>query len=128
MEGNWVMIMEKLNDGVHNCEGCSLYPCSTSPSIEGGEICDGCRVNCCSPASVILLPCEVSSGKYKIAFTVKGTEGVGGLLATKRYGECYAHSEDGKCSIYPIRPIVCRVAMCRKIAEAKGFEKVVFIP
>lgn len=103
--------MERLNDGVHYCSRCNLFPCSTQPFIRDSHACPECPVkqHCCYMPLVPLLPCELESGKIK-------TED--GRIAFGSEGWCYAFdTKQRKCGIEEIKPIACRVASCRWIRE-----------
>lgn len=101
--------MHKLKDGIHNCEGCNVYPCSFQEEVSVG-ICKDCPVPCCRAVLVVLLPCE--EGKYK--------NGPLGVLKMNDDGWCYYFDKNNRtCTIYKNRPIVCRIASCRFIREGK---------
>ncbi len=39
-------IMEKIDDGIHHCEGCKFYPCTIQEIVERKDICGKCPVPC----------------------------------------------------------------------------------
>lgn len=114
--------MLKLNDGVHNCSTCELYPCTSRDFLEDKGTCKECGGICCRHFPLIpLLPCEQKSERIlKGEFSVKFFKN----------GNCFAFIEGIGCKISDIKPIACRIDVCRKLSEAlceKGI-KVEFIP
>ena len=52
--------MHKLNDGVHNCKTCNLFPCTSQPEVNENEICKSCPIpsRCCNSPLLPIMPCE----------------------------------------------------------------------
>lgn len=102
--------MDKLEDEIHHCNGCGLYPCSFQEEVSKNDICKDCPTPCCRAVLVALLPCEEE----------KLENGSLGSLKMNDDGWCYYFDKNnGRCIIYQKRPIVCRVASCRFIIEGK---------
>lgn len=101
--------MEKLNDGIHHCDGCELFPCSAQEEVSIIDICGACPVPCCRMVLVPLVPCEDRSYENRDV----------GSLKMGNDGWCQYFKEEIGCTIYNVRPIACRVASCRFIREGK---------
>lgn len=101
--------MEKLKDAIHHCEECDIFPCSTQEEIERLDICGQCPVPCCYKVLVALTPCEDNMYKHKDV----------GALKMGDDGWCGYYDDNVGCTIYDIRPVICRVASCRFVREGK---------
>lgn len=91
--------MHKLNDEIHHCDTCNFYPCSTQEEVIS-PLCSECPIPCCYHQLIPLAPCEEEhfvKDKY------------GGLKCVE--GDCHYLTPKG-CSIFEIRPIICRIASC----------------
>lgn len=101
--------MEKLDDGIHHCDGCELFPCSTQEEVSRTDICGECPVPCCRMVLVALVPCEENKYENKDI----------GSLKMGDDGWCRYFKDGIGCTIYNIRPIICRIASCRFVREGK---------
>mgnify|MGYP003394287999 CR=1 FL=1 len=100
--------MNKLEDEMHHCNECDLYPCSLQEEVSKNDICKDCPTPCCRGVLVALLPCEEE----------KLENGSFGALKMNDDGWCYYFDiKNGICTIYEKRPITCRVTTCRFIIE-----------
>jgi hypothetical protein len=100
--------MHKLNDGIHHCDTCDIYPCTSQPEVVS-PICAKCPLGCCHHQLITLMPCE--EDHYEKGWT-------GGLKCED--GNCHYLTPTG-CSVFETRPIVCRIASC-------GFVRRGYIP
>ena len=100
--------MEKLEDQIHHCKGCDIYPCSLQEEVSN-NICKDCPTPCCRAVLVALVPCEEK----------KLENGYFGLKMNDDGWCYYFDKKNGRCVIYQKRPIACRVASCRFIIEGK---------
>lgn len=98
--------MKFLKDAIHDCQKCSIYPCTFQEIVES-DVCKECPTPCCRGVVLPILPCEES------------------LKIELRKDEwCnYFDVENYVCKIYDIRPVTCRIASCRFIEEGKIPEK-----
>lgn len=101
--------MDKLNDGIHNCHECEIYPCSFQEEVSRSDICVNCPAPCCRSVIVPLAPCE--KGKIDVDKF--------GALKMNDDGWCSYYNYNIGCTIYEKRPIICRIASCRFIREGK---------
>ncbi len=74
--------------------------------------CNGCTACCRNKSTVDLMPDDDLSLYEHISIREWGGE-LHPMLSQKPNGDC-AYLEDGKCSIYDKRPVVCRVFDCRR--------------
>ncbi len=96
--------MHKLDDIIHHCDTCDIYPCSSQEEVVS-PLCAKCPIGCCHHQLIVLAPCEeeyLERSKY------------GGLKCED--GDCYYLTSEG-CSIFEIRPIICRIASCSFIRK-----------
>lgn len=106
--------MNKLEDGIHQCNGCEIYPCSLQEEVSK-EICKDCPTPCCRAVLVALVPCEEKKLKNGLS---------GALKMNRDDGWCYYFDKNNeRCIIYQQRPIG-RVASCRFIIEGKVPEEI----
>ncbi len=104
--------MDKLNDEIHRCNECSVFPCTEQEFVES-SVCNQCPSHCCRAVVIPLLPCE-KTRFYKLR--CKTAEDYNRL----NEDWCPYYNQDKKgCLVYNIRPIVCRIASCRFIREGR---------
>jgi len=87
--------MKLLNDEIHKCENCLLYPCSFQDEITN-EICNQCPGICCKSPLLPIMPCE-----EKLVIIIKENK-----FCNK------FDKKNNKCLIYETRPIACRIHQC----------------
>jgi len=97
--------LKEIKDHIHHCTSCTHFPCTEQPLVD--DACEGCPIpiRCCMMPVVALMPCErgfiEANERFESATCIQW----------KKSGECYAY-QDGKCTIYDKRPVVCRIAQC----------------
>lgn len=109
--------MEKLKDDIHHCDNCDIFPCSSQEIVSKSDICNDCPSRCCNEVIVPLAPCE----------ELKLGAGKGLGLKMRDNGWCWYYDKDKGCTIYDIRPVMCRIATCRFIREGKIPEEIKMI-
>jgi len=75
--------------------------------VDFGDICRGCKVNCCRRFYAVLLDEEVEEFRG-VAKPLKTRYGVVYTLGDPNGGICPYLRQDGLCSVYPKRPFDCR--------------------
>ena len=96
--------MHKLNDRIHHCDTCDIYPCTKREEVIS-PVCSNCPTSCCKHELIVLMPCEedhFEKGMY------------GGLKSEN--GWCHYHTSTG-CSVFETRPIICRISECESVRK-----------
>lgn len=110
------MIIEELNDGIHNCKDCEIYkkygiPCSSSPelTIPACNLCD--KRICCIKPLLILTKCEKNTILDSIDNNDEYKISPGNIPYNRKTNYCkHIDTETMKCKVYSQRPISCRIS------------------
>jgi len=96
--------------------------------IDFSSICKNCSINCCRRFYAVLLP-EEAARLSKVVEVFKVSTKYGDVYAVgARDGKpCPALTADGRCSIYKIRPVDCRMWPVMVYIDEKTGEKVAYL-
>ncbi|MCC6045773.1 MAG: YkgJ family cysteine cluster protein [Ignisphaera sp.] len=94
--------------------------------VDFGNICSGCKVNCCKKFYAVLLPEEEEAFK-DVAFTIETPVGCVKAIGARDGKPCPFLDENGFCKIYPERAFDCRLWPILLYYDFSTGEKVVYL-
>ena len=101
--------MKLLNDEIHKCAKCEIFPCSIQDEVVS-NLCKDCPIVCCRSQLITLLPCEINHFENgEIPNTLK----------MKEDGWCFYYDNKIGCKVHLNKPIICRISSCGFIRRGK---------
>lgn len=94
--------------------------------VDFWSICSGCHLNCCRRFYAVLLPEEEEEFK-DVSFEVRTELGSVRAVGSRGGAPCPYLDEAGRCTIYPRRPLDCRLWPVMMYYDFRTGDRVVYL-